>query len=409
MPLDAWFHQATDWPDAVLPAYDGGSIANLPVSILRAFGVPVCVNPLVSPLDESILPRELLDNARVVVLVVVDGLSSAALERDAFCVDVIPPVIKRTITSVFPTTTAAALTSLQYGTSPGSHGMAGYTVFLPALGRVINLVRFKPVDGSSIDSKRLDPRAMVATPSIFDRLRDVGVDSVVVSHQEYERSPLTLAQSGDTEYLGHRTLAEMAARLSDAVRRPGRRFVFGYWAGVDMLSHTWGPASDAARLDFRLFQRALVDGVLIPLRDRGEDAVVIVTADHGHTTVDPERQISLADLARVVGGWAGPPTGERRAVGLTVPTGSRAMLASAVSGRGAVVPVADAMLHGLFGPPPHHPELISRIGDLLLLARANASFPYRVHGENKPPALGAHGSLTADEMLVPMLVWRFGR
>lgn len=380
----------------------------MPVSILGGFGVPAIAEHLLPSLRDDILAPALLANARVVVVIVVDGLSAIALRRDGEGFADVPPHLERTITSVFPSTTAAALTSLQYGAAPGSHGMAGYTVLLRTVGRVVNLVRFKPADGSSLDPKRLDPRTMVAFSSVFDLLAEAGVPSVVVSHQEYARSPLTLAQSGDTEYLGHRTPAEMAARLLESVRRPGRRFIFGYWAGVDMLAHSWGPSSDVVRLDLRLLQRALVEGFLRPVAESGDDVAVLLTADHGHTGVDVERQCGLSALARVAGGWSGPPTGERRAVGLTPAAGGRAALEEEVGARGVIVSTADAMLHGLFGPPPHHPELLSRIGDLLLLAKGDASFPYRDHGEDRPHAPGAHGSLTAEEMLVPMLGWRFG-
>ncbi len=393
----------------MLPAYAGGSVANLPVSVLRAFGAQAAAEPLLEPLDGRLLPSDLLSGARVVVVIVVDGLSAAMWSRDGLPFEDVPPRRTQTITSVFPSTTAAALTSLQYGAAPASHGMVGYTVYLPAVGRVVNLVRFKPLDGTTADPRLLDPRRMVAMPSVFDRLRDVGVDAVVVSHEEYARSPLTLAQSGDTDYEWHRTPAELAWRLLDVVRRPGRRFVFGYWAGVDMLAHSWGPSGDATRLDLQLLQRALVEGFLRPLAASGDDVAVVLTADHGHTDVAPDRQLPLSDLVRAVKTWAAPPTGERRAVGLTPPASAREMLEDAVRGRGVVLPVAEAKLHGLFGPPPHHPELLRRVGDLLLLAKASESFPYRDHRDGKPHAPGAHGSLTRDEMLVPLLVWRFGR
>lgn len=406
--LATWFHDHVDWPDAVLPDYAGGSVANVPVSVLRAFGASTVHEHLLPPLRADLIPSDFMDAARVIVVVVIDGLSAAALARDGAGFVDVQPHVSRTITSVFPSTTAAALTSLQFGTSPGSHGMAGYTVLLPAVGRVVNLVRMKPADGSALDPSRLDPRSVVPLPSMFDLLRDAGIESVVVSHHEYARSPLTLAHSGETEYLGYRTPAEMAWRLHEAVERPGRRFVFGYWAGIDMLAHSWGPASGAVQLDLRLLERALIDGFLKPLGESGGDVVVVLTADHGHTSVTPVRACSLADLAKVTGGWSAPPTGERRAVGLTPAPGGDVALRDAVRGRGVVVSVADALLHGLFGPRPHHPELLSRVGELLLVAQSDASFPYRHHDDEKGYAPGAHGSLTLDEMLVPLLGWRFG-
>lgn len=364
---------------------------------------------MLPPLSGHALPATLLDDARVVVLVVVDGFSAEALRRDDGLTPAVAPAHHGILTSVFPSTTAAALTSLQYGMAPGAHGMAGYTIFLPSAGRLVNLVRFKSVDGGSIDPRYLNPRKMVTQPSMYERLRKAGVESVVVSHKDYAGSPLTEIHSGDTPYRGHRTAAEFAAMLRSVSVQPGRRFVFGYWAGLDMVSHAWGPGSATARLEARLVQQALVEGFLRPLADEGGDVVVILTADHGHATIADERQMPLSELSRLAGSWMSPATGERRAVGLTPQASGESALREATSGDGAIVTVDEAVAHGLYGPPPHHPELVQRIGRDLLLAKDGASFPYRsANGDGKPFASGAHGSLTAVEMVVPLLVWRFG-
>lgn len=342
------------------------------------------------------------------MLVVVDGFSAEAWRNDDEITSSVTPAFRGVLTSVFPSTTAAALTSLQYGLAPGAHGMAGYTVFLPSVGRLVNLVRFKSVDGGSVDPRQLNPRKMVTQPSIYDQLQAAGIESIVVSHKEYEDSPLTDIHSGDTPYRGHRTAAEFAAMLKATTALPGRRFVFGYWAGLDMVSHAWGPGSPTARLEARLVQQALIEGLLRPLADEDGDVVVIVTADHGHAAIDADRQLPLSELSRRAGSWMSPATGERRAVGLTPQARGEAALRQATRDDGVIVSVEEAVAHELFGPPPHHPDLVQRIGRDLLLAKGGASFPYRsTNGGDKPFAPGAHGSLSAIEMVVPLVVWRF--
>lgn len=381
---------------------------------MRAFGAaPLPLSPpLLPPVDPALLPPELIAGARVVVLIVVDGLSHVARKRGCCFLSGPRPVVDATLTSVFPSTTAAALTSLQLGVAPATHGMVGYTLFLPSVGRVVNMVTFKPVDGSALPEQAIDLASFVTVPTVYDHLAANGIDSFVVSHKEYARSPLTIVQSGDTPYLGHRTAAEMAGLLRREATAPGRRFVFGYWAGIDMLAHTYGPASDQCDLELRLLDQALRDGFLTPLARSGEEVAVILTADHGHTTVLDDRVRSLNDLSEVVEGWSGPPTGERRSVGLTVTRDeSRRALGEAVGADGIVVSAADALAAGLYGPPPHHPEVLDRVGDTLLLSTSPASFPYRPSrkdgGNEVSP--GAHGSLTEEEMVVPFIVWRFGK
>ena len=86
-------------------------------------------------------------------------------------------------------------------------------------------------------------------------------------------------------------------------------------------------------------------------------------------------------------------------------------LQAAIGEDGVVISTSDAIEAGLYGPRPQHPEMLQRVGDTLLLSTGPASFPYRparkeATGEISP---GAHGSLTAEEMRVPLIVWRCGR
>jgi len=407
--LTSWFADESGWPDAVLPAYRGGSVANVAASVVRAFGGDF--SALLPPLDPTLLAPSILDDTRVIVLLVIDGYSAAAHQRRGSRITQrrAGQFQSATITSVFPSSTAAALTSIQTGVGPGRHGMAGYTLYLKTLGRVVNLVRFQPVDGGQFDSSALDTRSFLPVPTIYDILREAGIECSVVSHKEYANSPLTQVHSGDTPYVGHRTAGEMAALLMQEVAKPGRRFVFGYWAGVDMLGHTHGATSAVSDIEVDTIAYTLRHHFLDPLAEMGEDVAVILTADHGLTDIPESGITTLNDLNALTGSWRSPSTGERRAVGLSLPElGARLHLHDALGERAAILDAADAIDAGLYGPGPHHTDLLGRVGDTLLLARGSASFPFLSSRQSHSPSLGAHGSLTPEEMLVPLLSWRFG-
>jgi hypothetical protein len=368
--------------------------------------------PRLIPLSVTTLDPSLLADARVVVLIVIDGYggSTSADGASLAALSSQPPLSRTLLTSVFPSTTAAALTSLQTGVAPGQHGVAGYTLYLPEARRVVNMIQFTAVDGSSLPSRVGDPTGLLRVPTIYDRLAELGTESVVVSHVEYAKSPLTLLHSGDTPYRGHRTVAEFAMMLRHEAQRPGRRFVFGYWAGVDMLAHTYGPGSAEVALEAMLIEQALARGFLNPLAEGDDDVVVIVTADHGLVETREEDSESLGSIATSAGRFKRPPTGERRVVGLSIPDSEhRDRVAERIGNRGVIVGTSDAAVAGLFGPQPLHDDLVERIGDSMLIARDGHSFPFRPLRTGGSFALGAHGSLTPEEMLVPMLVWRFGR
>jgi len=113
--------------DLTLPFYDGLSLTNLPHTMTHLLGVPGFGQP---PLDDSIL-AELGGPYEKVVLLVVDALGAALLDR---MLQQDPQLVWSAfrdrgvyspITSVCPSTTASALTTLWTGVGPASHGIIG--------------------------------------------------------------------------------------------------------------------------------------------------------------------------------------------------------------------------------------------------------------------------------------------
>jgi len=67
----------------------------------------------------------------------------------------------------------------------------------------------------------------------------------------------------------------------------------------------------------------------------------------------------------------------------------------------------EAFARGLFGPGPVSAAARRRVGDLILLARADGQFVYPLSPRPKPAIFaGNHGALDPREMLVPLLAVR---
>src|SRR5436305_716631 len=80
---------------------------------------------------------------RAAAVVVVDGLGAQALAARAGHARALAAraAASAPLGSGFPTTTAAALTTLTTGTDPGVHGVVGYTALDPGSGEVVNQLR----------------------------------------------------------------------------------------------------------------------------------------------------------------------------------------------------------------------------------------------------------------------------
>ncbi len=116
----------------IAPNYDGRSVVNVAASIVKIFGAKIST----APLDAAILDKFTRDIKRV-VLVIIDGLAYRRLLDilDANPQNGFHSLLRGNtefvpLTSVFPSTTVAALTSLWTGFTPAEHGALGYTMLL---------------------------------------------------------------------------------------------------------------------------------------------------------------------------------------------------------------------------------------------------------------------------------------
>ncbi|MCX7623974.1 MAG: alkaline phosphatase family protein [Thermomicrobium sp.] len=399
-----------DRPSWIRPSYDGLGIVNLPWSILATLGA----EPAGPPVAATLWPAELAAGVGAVLLVVIDGLGYERLVR-ALAEGEAPGWHRLSrdgalfpLTSVFPSTTVAALTALATGEPPARHGLLGFTAFLREFGMLSNLLFWSPFGRfPTYASAGLDPRQFLPVPTIAERATAAGIQATVVSPEAFRETPLTKMQVAGAEFRGYRTAGEFVALVHAALARPGKQLVTAYWDTLDTLGHFVGPESAAWRTELRQLDRLLADELLAHLPRR--DVLVVVTADHGMVPLDPERQHRLDD-PDLLAALALPPAGERRAVYVHPLPGQRELVAErvrALAGSDGAVLDRDALLgRGLFGPPPHHPEAPYRIGELVLVAVGQAGFPWDPPGATPRPFFGAHAGFEAAEMLVPCFLWR---
>ena len=133
--------------DFIYPNYEGYSILNLPGSVCSLLGVPEFG---ASPLAEEVL-APLGDGFQRVIVVLVDALSFLRLRK--WMVDGTTPVWGRLaeeglftpLTSINPSTTASAITSLWTGAGAAAHGVIGYEMWLKEYSVVANTILHTPM------------------------------------------------------------------------------------------------------------------------------------------------------------------------------------------------------------------------------------------------------------------------
>lgn len=361
--------------EPLLPDYDGACICNVVPALLST-----------SSSCPPWLPAAAFDAERVVLLVL-DGLGWNQLTDRAASAPTISGLEGGPITTVAPSTTATALTSITTGLTPGEHGVIGYRMAVH--GEVLNVLRWNTGSG---DARQVIPPGKVQGHPTFG-----GQRPPALTRAEFAQSGFTGAHLDDTRFTGYRTLGTLVSELV-RLARSGEPFVYAYYEGLDKVSHEYGLRDE--------FEEELrwCDHLIATLLERlPAGTVLVVTADHGQVEVPSSRIIELPGAMQ---GLIASQSGEGRFRWLHARSGrTSALLDVARSTLGDVAWVRsrdEAIAEGWYGPRVTD-TAASRMGDVLLAARTDVAF----HDPNDTGPyvlIGRHGSLTEDEMLVPLLV-----
>lgn len=347
------------------------------------------------------LPAVPLPTAKRVCVVVVDGLGSNQLAESAGTAPFLASAPSLPLTAGCPTTTATSMASFGTGRPPGQHGIAGYSVLDPATDSIVNQLRW------DFD---VPPRQWQPLPTVFERLAQPastdtgpGLRAAAIGNPEFAGSGLTEAAHRGTQFFGVKRLparVDLALRLlSDP---DGPRLLYVYWGAVDAAGHRHGWRS-------RNWRTALqrTDAELARLARRLPPAtLLLVTADHGMVDAAANDRVDLAERTDLRAGVR-HVGGEPRLLQLYTDPGQAdavaGRLTDALADRAWVRTREDAVAQGWFGDV--RPEVAPRIGDVLVAGRGEFTL---VDSEAMTPdelgLIGYHGSLTADEQYVPLVV-----
>ncbi len=404
LPLDVSF---------IHPDYQGGSILNLPSTICQMLGAaPLGAEPLRSGLAVS--PP---GSVRRVILVLVDALSLHRLQR--WMSDGTAPVWSRLVkqgqlaalTSVVPSTTSTALTSLWTGKSPAEHGVVGYELWLKEYGVVTNMILHSPItfgnESGSLMRAGFNPEQFLGLTTLGTHLASFGVRSYALQHRSILRSGLSQMFFKDVNPYGFFTSSELWVNLRHLIESNStqRQYFWVYTGQIDHFSHYYHPDDERTAAEFGDFSYAFEQQFLdklSPAARRG--TLLILAADHGMIATQKDDHYDMRkhpDLSRLLHIL---PTGESRLMYLFVRPGHldqvRIYFDQAWPGQFTFLDPGEGMSKGLFGPGRPHSRLADRLGDLIVAAKGDA---YLWWPDRENPLVGRHGGLSREEMIVPLL------
>lgn len=388
------------------PDYDGYCLANVPETLLS----------LLDDRFEPPLPADVLDGVDTdvsqVVVVLLDGLGWDQWRRDVDYAPLLDAFENRgtvaPLTSVYPSETAAAITTFHSGRSPSEHGLLGWFQYVEAHDAILQTLPFTTLDDEPAADvfEDADPEVLSDAEPLYPRVADAGVDVHLYQPSSFD------PDTPSAEDHPYRNVADAVAELrldveaavadSNANERGAYRYL--YVPEIDAVAHEIGTGHDR----YRAQVRAVIEAVRFELLDRLDDAAAdetlfVVVADHGHVDIDPETNVDLRETAV----W--DHVDERKPVGSPRNVQFHDVDADALVETFAAEFVDDVRTftreeyldRDLFGPGTCR-TFEQRAPDLVAVHRERGMWWV----EDELDLVGMHGGLSREEMLVPFAAGR---
>jgi predicted AlkP superfamily pyrophosphatase or phosphodiesterase len=295
-PLPTLLPDDQEW---VMPNYEALSIANLPATAAALLDIEL---PGALPAIPQVLWREWLPGLRRVVLVILDGLGLRPLQRmwaqgkGKPLADLAQAGSLKALTSVFPSTTDAALLSLTTGRPPAEHGWLAYTMYLREVGVAANAIVLCHMWSHHPDlllQWGLEPDKLIPVHSLAEYLASAGIATRALLAKQFRNSAFTeILYRGVEEVWTHIHASDFWVQLRRllADTRGHRAFLTAYWSGLDTLGHAYGPDTSLWEAEFRTVSHLLGSEFLdsLPPEDR-EGTLLLLTADTARCTLRRSR------------------------------------------------------------------------------------------------------------------------
>ena len=383
--------------DFYLPDYQGGSIVNLMSSISHKFGTKS-----IYPELRILTGRDI--KSKNVVLLIIDGLGYEYLTKN-HSESLLNSHLVGPMTSVFPPTTASAVTTFLTGVAPQQHALTGWFMNLKELGLVSCVLPFTArYNDSSLSESGVNIKSIIDSEPISARLK---ANCFIIQPEKLSKSDFSLAMSKKAKPLAFNDLEGMFRAIKRVIKSSGKRkYIYSYWPELDHLGHEKGITHKKVALHLREIDKRLTKFIKSL---KGTDTTLIITADHGHMVSPPDKLVDLRNHPKLIECLSLPLCGEKRSAYCYVHPSKAKQFEDYVKehlSKYVYLFKAEELIEkNFFGLGNQNKKLLDRIGDYVLIAKEDFS----IHNpmlteEGKKQHIGHHAGISKAEMLVPLIV-----
>jgi predicted AlkP superfamily pyrophosphatase or phosphodiesterase len=399
--------------DLLRPLYDQYSFAQLHATLISL---------LTHNGDTSILSEDCFGGkypkVNQVVVFFIDALGWRFWEKTSQSIPAWQKVIdKATVTpisSLFPSTTAACVSTFHFGTLPAQHTLIEWNLFIKEYDETIQTLLFAPPgvkEQDYLEKVGYDPSFLIKkSPSLYEKLDAAGVKCYQFMPGEYVFSVYNQMLGRHTTPKPYQNIDEGFQKIKETLEQDTGDALFTFYYGdIDKASHRFGPDAPETTQKIAAFWESF-DRVFGDYEKR-ESTLFVFFADHGQTSVDPNKTFFLnKEIPELINmlerNKKGQPiivNGSPRDVFLHICSEkvdeAHALLRERLQGKALVLLTNEVLEQGLFGPGPFDPQFLERLGQIVILPLEDNSVWWYAPGVFSMDKHGHHGGLTKDELL----------
>ena len=390
----------------IKPRYDSGGFAGIPNRIKDAFASK---------------------KYDAVVLLFVDAFGWRFYERfqDAAFIKRIAKHGKiEKLTSQFPSTTAAHVTTLHTGLPVGVTGVHEWFYYEPKVDRIIAPLLFSVAGTKGRDTlsvKNVKAAELYPKGIFYPELKKMGVDSFNFGLRDYTPSTYGNAVMAGSEMRSFKTLSEAFVNMGVLLEeQKNPTYIQLYFDKIDSLAHEYGPNGAQTEAEIETF--LLMMEHYFERTFKGKKRILfMMTADHGMCEVDPKTTVFLNTNPNFEGfqrflkknrrGHLLVPAGSPRDMFLYIKDDmldeAQSFLARRLEGKADVVKTDALIADGYFGNEISS-RFRERVANLVILSYRYESAWWYEKDKYDQKYYGHHGGLTPQEMETILYSYEIG-
>ena len=390
----------------IKPRYDSGGFAGIPNRIKDAFASK---------------------QYDAVVLLFVDAFGWRFYERfqDAAFIKRIAKHGKiEKLTSQFPSTTAAHVTTLHTGLPVGVTGVHEWFYYEPKVDRIIAPLLFSVAGTKGRDTlsvKTVKAAELYPKGIFYPELKKMGVDSFNFGLRDYTPSTYGNVVMAGSEMRSFKTLSEAFVNMGVLLEeQKNPTYIQLYFDKIDSLAHEYGPNGAQTEAEIETF--LLMMEHYFERTFKGKKRILfMMTADHGMCEVDPKTTVFLNTNPNFEGfqrflkknrrGHLLVPAGSPRDMFLYIKDDmldeAQSFLARRLEGKADVVKTDALITDGYFGNEISS-RFRERVANLVILSYRYESVWWYEKDKYDQKYYGHHGGLTPQEMETILYSYEIG-